>query len=100
MLYLNEDPVIVTKKIPASNVLGTRISAKSDSGAVYVPYDHALNIVENHLCAVEKYCHKFYPGRKVRLVPGGNKHGYSFSIIEISGHEYQPVVVEIETAKP
>lgn len=31
-----------------SNVKGSRFSAQCEAGRIYVPYDHALNLDENH----------------------------------------------------
>lgn len=42
---------IRTRYIGPSNVKGSRIQAKCEAKTIYVSYDHALNIDENHNAA-------------------------------------------------
>jgi hypothetical protein len=44
---------IVTKYHGPTNYKGSRISARADAGRIVVPYDHALNIGENHAAAAQ-----------------------------------------------
>ena len=42
---------IRTRYFGPSNVRGSRIQAKCEARTIYVSYDHALNLGENHLAA-------------------------------------------------
>jgi hypothetical protein len=44
---------IRTRYIGPSNVRGSRIQAKCEARTMYVSYDHALNLGENHRAACE-----------------------------------------------
>lgn len=44
---------IRTRYFGPSNVKGSRIQAKCEAKTIYVSYDHALNIEENHVAARE-----------------------------------------------
>jgi hypothetical protein len=44
---------IRTRKVPATNTRGARIQAKCEARALYVGYDHALNLDDNHKAACE-----------------------------------------------
>jgi hypothetical protein len=44
---------IVTKYIGPSNTRGSRIKARAAAGSVTVPYNHALNIENNHAAATK-----------------------------------------------
>jgi hypothetical protein len=44
---------IVTKFIGPTNFRGSRIKAKAFAKSVTIPYDHALNIEDNHMVAAE-----------------------------------------------
>jgi hypothetical protein len=50
---------IVTKYIGPTNYRGSRIVAKAAAGRIYVSYDHALNIEDNHTAAAEALANKF-----------------------------------------
>lgn len=50
---------IVTKYFGPTNSRGSRIKASADAGTVYVPYDYALNVEENHAAAARKLAEKF-----------------------------------------
>ena len=45
---------IQTKYHGPMNGLGSRISATCDAGRVVVPYDHAMNLDDNHRAAADK----------------------------------------------
>lgn len=45
--------VIETKYIGPGNVRGTRIKATTEKESVTIPYDHSLNLAENHETAAE-----------------------------------------------
>jgi len=49
---------IVTKYHGPGNTRGARISAAAQAGRIYVGYDHALNLEENHLAAAKKFVAK------------------------------------------
>jgi hypothetical protein len=54
---------IVTKYIGPTNYRGSRIVAKAAAGRIYVSYDHALNIDDNHLAAARALARKYgWPG--------------------------------------
>lgn len=42
---------IITKYFGPGNVRGSRISAEARAGKVYVSYDHALDLIDNHKAA-------------------------------------------------
>jgi hypothetical protein len=44
---------IRTRYINPTNTKGARIQAKCEARTVYLPYDHALNLEENHIAARE-----------------------------------------------
>lgn len=49
---------ILTKYHGPTGYRGSRISAQANSGRIYLPYDHALNIDGNHLAAATAYANK------------------------------------------
>lgn len=50
--------VIVTKYFGATDHHGSRVKAKSQAGSVTVPWDHALDVRENHAVAARGLCRK------------------------------------------
>lgn len=44
---------IRTKYIPVTNFKGSRIQAKCEAKTIYLAYDHALNIDDNHRVACQ-----------------------------------------------
>ena len=50
---------IVTKFYGPTNTRGSKIKAMACAGSVYVAYDHAMSIEENHVHAAMKLAHKF-----------------------------------------
>lgn len=49
---------IRTRYHGCTNAKGSRISARGESGTVYVHYDHALGLEENHRAACDAYRRK------------------------------------------
>jgi hypothetical protein len=50
---------IVTRYLPPTNRMGARIKATAAAGSVILPYDHALNIEDNHAETAEALANKF-----------------------------------------
>jgi hypothetical protein len=50
---------ILTKYHGPGNVRGSRISAEAAAGKIFVPYDHALDIDDNHKVAALALIRKF-----------------------------------------
>jgi hypothetical protein len=50
---------ITTKYIGPTNYRGSRIAAFADCGRIYVGYDHALNIEDNHVAAAKAFAEKY-----------------------------------------
>lgn len=69
---------IETKYHGPTNTRGSRISAKADPGTIYVPYDHALDIAENHAAAAHAYAHKYGWDKYSDYYGGGTREGYVF----------------------
>lgn len=74
---------IVTKYFGPGNSRGSRIKAEADGvKAIVVPYDHALDALENHVVAATKLARQngwkgtlhagFLPGSGYAFVFGGN----------------------------
>jgi hypothetical protein len=53
-----------------TNIRGSRISAKCEARTIYVSYDHALNIEENHRAACREL---------VRVMGWGKREGTKYS---------------------
>ena len=69
---------IVTKYIGPTNFRGARIKARAAAGTLTIPYDHALNIEQNHAKAAKAFALKLkWPGFWVQ---GGmpDDSGYCF----------------------
>lgn len=45
---------IITKYIPHSNALGSRVKASCAAKAIYMPWDNELNVEENHTKAAQR----------------------------------------------
>ena len=109
-MYLNMEPAIFVKKIPASNVKGARMSATAMMGdkplRVYLSYDDALGIEENFLCAVEKVVQKLYgvelwlhDVKKVKLSGGcSGGGGCVFVVSDLIGvpDYFRPTGIELD----
>jgi hypothetical protein len=74
---------IVTKYHGPTNYKGSRISARAEAGRIVVPYDHALNISDNHKAAAQALAerlgwvmHKGYPPLAGGALPANA--GYCF----------------------
>ena len=50
---------IVTRYHPATNVKGSRVSARAEAGKVILSWDHGLNQAENHCRAAQALATKF-----------------------------------------
>lgn len=57
MIY--PSPAIITRPLPATLTRRPRIRATSARGSITIPYDHALDIAENHQAALEAYCERY-----------------------------------------
>lgn len=65
---------IITKYHGPTNHSGGRVSAKCDAARVVVPWDHALNIDENHKAAAKSLIQKL--GWTGQWVSGGVADGF------------------------
>ena len=71
---------ILTKFIGPTNYRGARVKAFTTSGLrIIVPWDHALNVEENHDAAAIALCRKMGWGGK--LVRGGTEVGYAYAFL-------------------
>ena len=71
---------ILTKFIGPTNCRGSRVKAYTSSGhRIVVPWDHALNVEENHDAAALALCRKMGWGGK--LVRGGTDVGYAYAFL-------------------
>ena len=62
---------IRTRYIGPSNVKGSRIQAKCEGGSIYVGYDHALDIEDNHRAACEALSKKLQWDSTGSIIYGG-----------------------------
>ena len=69
---------ITTKYHGPTDTRGSRISARAEPGRIYVPYDHALDIAENHAAAAHAYAQKYGWTEYNDYVGGGTQDGYVF----------------------
>lgn len=60
---------IVTKYHGPTNSKGARISAKAQAGRIYVPWDYALDVFENHKAAAKVFADKYGWNEKERGAP-------------------------------
>lgn len=67
---------IETKYHGPTNTRGSRISARAGAGRIFVPYDHALDIYENHAAAARAFADRFQWGSE--WVGGATADGYCF----------------------
>jgi hypothetical protein len=71
---------ILTKFIGPTNYRGARVKAYTTSGhRIVVPWDHALNVEENHDAAALALCRKMEWGGK--LVRGSTEVGYAYAFL-------------------
>ncbi|CAB4140590.1 hypothetical protein UFOVP669_48 [uncultured Caudovirales phage] len=74
---------IRTRYIGPSNVKGSRIQAKCEAKTIYVSYEHALNIEENHkaacaaLVAKMKWDTPYYPPMVCGVFDGDYYHVFT-----------------------
>lgn len=50
---------IVTKYLGPTNFRGARIRVKAQAGSITVPWDHALDVAENHEIAARAFAEKW-----------------------------------------
>lgn len=50
---------IVTRYIGPTNSMGPRVRAKAQAGSIMVPWDHAIDVDDNHTAAAEALADKF-----------------------------------------
>ncbi len=75
---------IITKYLPVTNHRGSRIKAAAAAGSITVPYDHALNIENNHYAAAEALANKFgWLANGWELVQGGSPDGSGYVFVQI-----------------
>ena len=67
---------IETKYHGATNVKGSRVSARCEAGRVILSWDHGLNIEDNHKAAAERLIRKL--GWHGDYAIGATKRGYVF----------------------
>ena len=71
---------ILTKFMGPTNYRGARVKAYTTSGhRIVVPWNHSLNVEENHDAAALALCHKMGWGGK--LVRGGTDVGYAYAFL-------------------
>lgn len=67
---------ITTKYHGPTNTRGSRISASAEAGRIFVPYDHALSLSDNHAAAAAAFAAKW--GWDGSWHGGGTAAGYVF----------------------
>ena len=82
---------IETGYIGPGNVRGARIKAKSYARSIYVPYDHALNIENNHAAAAGALAEKM--GWSGRWYQGGSPDGSGYYFVCVDGGSSATFVV-------
>lgn len=50
---------IITKFLPATNHRGSRLKVTAYAGSITIPWDHALDVYENHNRAAKAFAIKF-----------------------------------------
>jgi len=76
--------VIQTKYLGPTDYRGSRIVARADGvPKVSVPYDHALNVEDNHRAAAEKLANQHGWLRGWRLVPGYLPDGTGYAFVRV-----------------
>jgi len=77
---------IRTRYIPVGNTRGSRIQAKCEAKTIYVSYDHALDIADNHKAACKELLRQLNWGFSTH---GGMCGG-------VFGHDYYWVFTKID----
>lgn len=67
---------IKTKYLCPTNFRGARVKATAEAGSLTVPWDHALNVEDNHAVAAKMLCQRY--GWQGHYSAGGTKDGYVF----------------------
>lgn len=74
---------IETRYLGATNTKGGRIKATAWAGSVIVPYDHALDVQDNHRAAQLALRHKL--GWQGKFAQGGNVKGDGYVFVNVEG---------------
>ena len=74
---------IETRYLGATNTKGGRIKATAWAGSVTVPYDHALDVQDNHRAAQLALRHKL--GWQGKYAQGGNAKGDGYVFVNVEG---------------
>lgn len=86
---------ITTKYLGPSNSRGARVKARAERGAVTIPWNHAVNVAENHrLAAIAALLKWEWSGRWI----GGalpDSTGYAFTCDPKASHKGAPIVEEL-----
>lgn len=78
---------IVTKYFGPTNTRGSRIKASASAGSKTVPYDHALNINDNHAAAAKAFAEKLeWEGKWF----GGGMPDESGNVYVCTSNRYHP----------
>ena len=75
---------IQTKYIGPTNTRSGRVKASANPGSIFVSWNHALGIEENHIAAAKAYAAKY--DWKGVWSGGGGKDGYCF--VQASEHDF------------
>ena len=74
---------IHTRYMGPTNTKGGRIKATAWAGSVTVPYDHALNVEDNHRAAARALRAKL--GWQGTYAQGGDAKGYGYYFVNVEG---------------
>ena len=74
---------IETRYLGPTNHRGSRIKAQAWAGSVTVPYNHALNIEDNHRAAATALLAKL--GWQGSYAQGGNAKGDGYVFVNVEG---------------
>lgn len=74
---------IETKYLGATNTKGGRIKATAWAGSITVPYDHALDVQDNHAAAQLALRHKL--GWQGKYAQGANIKGDGYYFVNVEG---------------
>lgn len=76
---------IVTKYHGPTNSRGSRVSATAAPGRIYVSWDHALDVAENHAVAARMYAEKYGWLDSSDYVAGGTEDSFVFVAVPRAG---------------
>lgn len=74
---------IETRYLGPTNTKGGRVKATAWAGSVTVPYDHALDVQDNHRAAQLALRHKL--GWQGKFAQGGNVKGDGYVFVNVEG---------------